>query len=40
LHRGASAREENILYMAQSVTGFLDLDRIRSVAISEYLLKI
>jgi len=25
--------------MAQSVTCFLDLDRIRSVAMSEYLLK-
>jgi len=25
--------------MAQSVIGFLDLDRIRSVAMSEYMLK-
>jgi len=31
--------KENILRMAQSVLGFLDLDRIRSVAMSEYLLK-
>jgi len=31
--------KENILRMAQSVLGFLDLDRIRSIAMSEYLLK-
>ena len=31
--------KENILRMAQSVLGFLDLDRIRSFAMSEYLLK-
>lgn len=39
LSYGGEGSQENVIRMAQSVTGFLDLDRIRSFTMSEYLLK-